>query len=170
MPPGLFGSTTIDCSACMEKANTRGTTGATGVVPTGNQATYSAAEPCVNGLVSAPLLGRLHHHYCGIFRPNGRLTRRARISPQQKSSPLRIGESTTVIDARLVLFLRHLFPPPTLGECRLCGLARRLIVVSRRPVLMMSEGERPHPWRSHRRRVHLQNAADRNAFSKHVIV
>src|SRR5437588_4158332 len=29
MPPGLFGSTTIDCSACMEKANTRGTTGAT---------------------------------------------------------------------------------------------------------------------------------------------
>src|SRR6266699_1353026 len=32
MPPGLFGSTTIDCSACMEKANTRGTTDATGVV------------------------------------------------------------------------------------------------------------------------------------------
>ena len=32
MPPGLFGSTTIDCSACMEKTNTRGTTGATGVV------------------------------------------------------------------------------------------------------------------------------------------
>src|SRR5713226_9247530 len=31
MPPGLFGSTTIDCSACMEKANTRGTAGATGV-------------------------------------------------------------------------------------------------------------------------------------------
>jgi hypothetical protein len=32
MPPGLFGSTTIDCAACMEKANTRGTAGATGVV------------------------------------------------------------------------------------------------------------------------------------------
>src|SRR4051812_1858484 len=31
MPPGLFGSTTIDCSACMEKANTRETAGATGV-------------------------------------------------------------------------------------------------------------------------------------------
>ena len=29
MPPGLFGSTTIDCSACMEIANTRGATGAT---------------------------------------------------------------------------------------------------------------------------------------------
>src|SRR5260370_14279710 len=32
MPPGLFGSTTIDCFACMEKANTRGTAGATGEV------------------------------------------------------------------------------------------------------------------------------------------
>ena len=32
MPPGLLGSTTIDCSACMEKANTRGTAGATEVV------------------------------------------------------------------------------------------------------------------------------------------
>jgi hypothetical protein len=32
MPPELFGSTTIDCSACMEKANTRGAAGATGAV------------------------------------------------------------------------------------------------------------------------------------------
>ena len=32
MPPGLFGSTTIDCSARMGKANTSGTAGATGVV------------------------------------------------------------------------------------------------------------------------------------------
>ena len=32
MPPGLFGSTTIEWSACMDKANTCGTTGATGVV------------------------------------------------------------------------------------------------------------------------------------------
>src|SRR5258708_32797096 len=32
MPPGLFGSTTIDCPDCMEKTNTRGTAGATGVV------------------------------------------------------------------------------------------------------------------------------------------
>jgi hypothetical protein len=32
MPPGLFAPTTIDFSACMEKANTRGTAGATGVV------------------------------------------------------------------------------------------------------------------------------------------
>jgi hypothetical protein len=31
MPPGLFGSTTIDCSACMEKANTQATVDATGV-------------------------------------------------------------------------------------------------------------------------------------------
>jgi hypothetical protein len=32
MLPGLFGSTTIECSACMEKANTRGVAEATGVV------------------------------------------------------------------------------------------------------------------------------------------
>ena len=32
MPPGLFGSTSIDCSAWMEKANTRGTVGATGLI------------------------------------------------------------------------------------------------------------------------------------------
>jgi hypothetical protein len=32
MLPGLFGSTTIDCFACMEKANTRETADATGVV------------------------------------------------------------------------------------------------------------------------------------------
>ncbi len=32
MPPGLFGSTTIDFCACMEKANTQGTADATGVV------------------------------------------------------------------------------------------------------------------------------------------
>jgi len=32
MQPGLFGSTTIDCSACMEEANTRGTAAATGVI------------------------------------------------------------------------------------------------------------------------------------------
>ena len=31
-PPGLFGSTTIDCFACIEKANTHGTAEATGVV------------------------------------------------------------------------------------------------------------------------------------------
>jgi hypothetical protein len=32
MPPGLFASTTIDCFAGMEKANTRGTAGAKGAV------------------------------------------------------------------------------------------------------------------------------------------
>jgi hypothetical protein len=32
LPPGLFESTTIDCCAGMEKANTRGATGATGVI------------------------------------------------------------------------------------------------------------------------------------------
>jgi hypothetical protein len=32
MPPGLCGSTTMDCSAGMEKTNTRRTADATGVV------------------------------------------------------------------------------------------------------------------------------------------
>jgi len=44
MPPGLFGSTTIDCSACMEKANTRGTAGATGVVVASNPVSKMAAD------------------------------------------------------------------------------------------------------------------------------
>jgi hypothetical protein len=47
MPPGLFGSTTIDCSACMEKANTRGTTGATGVVVALESVPKMAADICV---------------------------------------------------------------------------------------------------------------------------
>jgi hypothetical protein len=32
MLPGLFGSTTIDCCACMEKGNTPGTADATGLI------------------------------------------------------------------------------------------------------------------------------------------
>src|ERR1700738_750093 len=44
MPPGLFGSTTIDCSACMEKANTRGAAGATGVVVASNPVSKMAAD------------------------------------------------------------------------------------------------------------------------------
>jgi hypothetical protein len=36
------------------------------------------------------------------------------------------------------------FPPPTLGESRHRGLARRGIAVRRRAVLMVPKGERPH--------------------------
>src|SRR5437899_1709121 len=44
MPPGLFGSTTIDRSACMEKTNTRGTAGATGVVVASKPVSKMAAD------------------------------------------------------------------------------------------------------------------------------
>src|ERR1700738_2524720 len=44
MSPGLFGSTTIDCAACMERANTRGTAGATGVVVTLEPVSKMAAD------------------------------------------------------------------------------------------------------------------------------
>jgi hypothetical protein len=43
-----------------------------------------------------------------------------------------------------------LIPPPTFGECRHRGLARRCVAVRRR-VLMMPKEERPHPRHSHRR-------------------
>src|SRR5262249_52529130 len=39
----------------------------------------------------------------------------------------------------------ELLPPPALGERRHGGLARRLVAVRRRAILMMSKGERPHP-------------------------
>jgi hypothetical protein len=39
----------------------------------------------------------------------------------------------------------HSLPPPTLCERRHCGLGRRLIAVRRRPVLVVPEGQCPHP-------------------------
>jgi hypothetical protein len=60
MPPGLFGSTTIDCSACMEKANTRGTTGATSVVV----ALESVSEMAAN--ITAGQLRRRMSQSCAI--------------------------------------------------------------------------------------------------------
>ena len=44
MPQGLFGSTTIDCYACMEQANTRGTDGTTGVVAAFGPVSKMAAD------------------------------------------------------------------------------------------------------------------------------
>jgi hypothetical protein len=48
-------------------------------------------------------------------------------------------------------------PPPTLSECH-GGLARRFVAVRRRAILMLPKGERPHPRRSDRRRVYLEDA------------
>ena len=39
----------------------------------------------------------------------------------------------------------ELLPPPVLRERRHRGLARRLVVVRRRAVFVVLEGERPHP-------------------------
>ena len=62
------------------------------------------------------------------------------------------------------------FPPPTLRECRHRGLARRLVALRRRAVLVMSEGQRPHPRRSYRCRVYLEDAADNDVIGEHIII
>src|SRR5260370_19594156 len=59
---------------------------------------------------------------------------------------------------------------PAIGERGYRDLARRLVAVGRRAVLMVPEGERPHPRRSLRRRVHLEDATDRNPIGEHVEV
>jgi hypothetical protein len=46
-----------------------------------------------------------------------------------------------------------LLPPPTLCECRHRRLARRLVAVRRRAVLMLPKGQRPQPRRPDRRGV-----------------
>src|SRR5262249_5303006 len=66
--------------------------------------------------------------------------------------------------------LTALLPPPTLSECRHRGLARRLVAVRARAVLMMSKGERPHPRRAYGRRMRVENTPDNNAFGEHVEV
>ena len=71
MPPGLFGSTAIDCSACMEKANTRGTVGATEVVvalePVSKMAADITDDRALGGdlrLAACPLRVKLRR--CGM--------------------------------------------------------------------------------------------------------
>jgi hypothetical protein len=48
-------------------------------------------------------------------------------------------------------------PPPTFGERRYRGFARRLAAVRRRPVFVVSECECPHTRRSHRRRCGIHD-------------
>ena len=50
------------------------------------------------------------------------------------------------------------------------GLARRGVAVRRRAVLMMPEGQRPHPRRPDRRGLCFHDAADDDAISEHVKV
>jgi hypothetical protein len=51
-----------------------------------------------------------------------------------------------------------------------CGLTRGFVVVSRRAILVVAEGEHPYPRRSDRRGVGLKNAADNSAIGEHVEV
>src|SRR5262249_58420043 len=64
----------------------------------------------------------------------------------------------------------ELLPPPALSERRHGGLARRLVAVRRRAILMMFKGERPHPRRALRCRVHLYDAADDVGIGEHIVI
>src|SRR5262245_16659044 len=63
---------------------------------------------------------------------------------------------------------RFLLTPPALGECSHRGLATLSIAVCRRPVLMMPEGQCPHPRRSYRGGVGLEDASNNSAIRRHV--
>ena len=62
--------------------------------------------------------------------------------------------------------IRRSFLAPALGECAHCILAGRRVAVRRRAILVMPESERPHPRRSDRRCVHLQDAPDNGAVGE----
>src|SRR5262249_48243585 len=71
---------------------------------------------------------------------------------------------------RTYLPISELLPPPALRERRHRGLARRLVAVRRRAILVVTEGERPHPRRSYRRSGGLEDAADDRPAGEHVEV
>src|SRR2546430_5062090 len=60
------------------------------------------------------------------------------------------------------------FPPPALGKCRHRSLARRPVAVRRRAVLVVAEGERPHPRRANWPGIGVEDAADDDAIGEHV--
>ena len=61
-------------------------------------------------------------------------------------------------------------PLPALRERRHRGLARRLVAARRGAILVVAEGVRPHPRRSHRRRGSVEDAADDRAIAENVEV
>ena len=66
-------------------------------------------------------------------------------------------------DLRTTSAASFLRMPPSLPRVR-------LVAVRRCAVLMMFKGERPHPRRALRCRVHLHDAADHLAVGKHIVV
>jgi aromatic ring-opening dioxygenase catalytic subunit (LigB family) len=71
---------------------------------------------------------------------------------------------------RTVAISITLSSPPTLYERRHRDLSRDLIAVRRRAILVMSEGECPHPLRSDWRRCCFRDAANDDAIGQHVEV
>src|SRR5262249_43342559 len=61
-------------------------------------------------------------------------------------------------------------PPPALRERRHRRLAVRGVAVGRRAVLVVPEGQCPHPRRADRRRIGLEDAADNLAIGEHVVI
>ena len=74
--------------------------------------------------------------------------------------------------SRLFIMVCHraLLPPPALGERRHRGLARRRVAVRRRAIFVVPKIQRPHPTRTYRRRVDLQDAADVSAVGEHIVI
>ena len=66
--------------------------------------------------------------------------------------------------------LHRLPSPPTLRERRHSSLTRGFVAVRRRAVLMVTEGERPHPGRSYWCGCRVEDAPDDHAIGKHVVI
>jgi hypothetical protein len=62
----------------------------------------------------------------------------------------------------------HYSRPPTLGERCHRGLARCLVAVGRRAILMVPIGERPQPRSVYRRGGGSHDAADHGAVGEHI--
>src|ERR1700682_109301 len=86
-PPGLFGSTTIDCSACVEKTNTRGTAGATG---------EPVSQMVDNVTDGRPLRGNLRL----IRSPRQRLLARATVVDRMSGSRLELAVTAPPLRGR----------------------------------------------------------------------
>src|SRR6516165_790205 len=61
-------------------------------------------------------------------------------------------------------------PPPALRECCHRGLARRLVSVRWRAILMIAKGERPHPRHANWHSGRLHDPANDDAVAEHVEV
>src|ERR1700730_2971407 len=60
--------------------------------------------------------------------------------------------------------------PPTLRERRHRGLARLGVAVRRRAIFVISEGQRPHPRRSYRPGMGVEDAADDSPIGEHIVI